>query len=368
MPSRDRLTAALRDLRESADRSTYQVVHAVTAQGPRIRVVVTVSVAEGQEDAYERAYAKVAERMRGTRGHVREELLRESGTSTYHLFAEWENEKAFHAWADDPSHMDQTAPLLPYLLESFERKIHQIVVRPEAARGPGGARGARGDHGGRRSSPRWTPGRTDVLIVGAGPTGLTAAIELARRGVACRIIDRRAEPSSAADKAIGIQCRTMEIWENIGVVAEAMDAGSWLHGQTVFVNGRQTHQVSWDLPELPYAHLGLPQYETERILTGCLARLGVAVERGTELLGFAQDDDGVTARLRLRLRRGTDRPGPLPGRLRRRAQRRAGEPSGRPSRAAWACSRSCSCSATSTSTGRCPPATSCGSSRSRTRR
>ena len=295
---RDRLTAALRDLRESADRSTYQVIHAVTAQGPRIRVVVTVSVAEGQEDAYERAYAKVAERMRGTRGHVREELLRESGTSTYHLFAEWENEKAFHAWADDPSHMDQTAPLLPYLLESFERKIHQIVARPEA---PAALAAPEAPAAITASVAQSTmdPGSTDVLIVGAGPTGLTAAIELARRGVACRIIDRRAEPSSAADKAIGIQCRTMEIWENIGVVAEAMDAGSWLHGQTVFVNGRQTHQVSWDLPGLPYAHLGLPQYETERILTGCLARLGVAVERGTELLGSAQDDDGVTARLRL---------------------------------------------------------------------
>jgi 2-polyprenyl-6-methoxyphenol hydroxylase-like FAD-dependent oxidoreductase/heme-degrading monooxygenase HmoA len=300
--ARDRLTAALRDLRESADRSTYQVVHALTAQGPRIRVVVTVTVAEGQEDAYERAYAKVAERMRGTRGHVREELLRESGTSTYHLFAEWENEKAFHAWADDPSHMDQTAPLLPYLLESFERKIHQIVARPEAppalaAASTAPTPAAAITAGAGRST--MDPASTEVLIVGAGPTGLTAAIELARRGIACRIIDKRAEPSSAADKAIGIQCRTMEIWEHIGVVGEAMDAGSWLHGQTVFVNGRQTHQVSWDLPGLPYAHLGLPQYETERILTGCLARHGVAVERGVELLGCEQDDDGVTARLRL---------------------------------------------------------------------
>ena len=62
-----------------------------------------------------------------------------------------------------------------------------------------------------------------------------------------------------------------------------MDAGIWLDGQTVFVNGRQTHQVDWDLPELPYAHLGLPQYETERILTDRLASLGVAVERGVEL-------------------------------------------------------------------------------------
>ena len=59
----------------------------------------------------------------------------------------------------------------------------------------------------------------------------------------------------------------MEILDDQGIVTDAMDAGSWLHGQTVFVNGQQTHQVDWSgLEELPYAHLGLPQYETERIL------------------------------------------------------------------------------------------------------
>ena len=121
----------------------------------------------------------------------------------------------------------------------------------------------------------------------------------------------------------------MEIWENIGVVGEAMDAGIWLHGQTVFVNGRQTHQVDWDLPELPYAHLGLPQYETERILTDCLA---AARRRGSSgassCTSFTQDADGVTARLRLPSG-GSARPcGRVPGRLRRRAQRRAAEASG----------------------------------------
>ena len=64
--------------------------------------------------------------------------------ATYHLFAEWENEAAFNAWADDPSHLDQTAPLLPYLLESFERTTYHIVARPEEqpAAGGGGRAGA----------------------------------------------------------------------------------------------------------------------------------------------------------------------------------------------------------------------------------
>jgi 2-polyprenyl-6-methoxyphenol hydroxylase-like FAD-dependent oxidoreductase len=90
----------------------------------------------------------------------------------------------------------------------------------------------------------------------------------------------------------------MEIWEDQGIVTDAMDAGIWLHGQTVFVNGKQTHQVDWSgLTELPYAHLGLPQYETERLLGDRLESLGVRVERGVELRGFTQDDDGVTAQL-----------------------------------------------------------------------
>ena len=147
--------------------------------------------------------------------------------------------------------------------------------------------------------PARTTDAVEVLVVGAGPAGLTHAIELARRGIAVHVVDKRAQASTQADKAIGIHCRTMEIWERQGVVAEAMAAGTWLHGQTVFVNRRQTHQVDWSgLPELPYAHLGLPQYDTERILGEKAASVGVRVERGTELTGFTQDADGVTSVLR----------------------------------------------------------------------
>ncbi|MDG4825459.1 FAD-dependent oxidoreductase [Asanoa sp. WMMD1127] len=317
--AREQLTAALRDLRESGEKNTYEVLQTVVGQGPRIRVMVTVTVPPGEEAAYERAYLKVAERMRGTPGHVREELLREPGTGTYHILAEWLDETSFNAWTDDQAHLDQTAPLIQYICDNFQRATYHIVARPEESPQPAGVvvtpaakpavapKPAAQPKPAERPRPNSAPVversavdsyGTDVLVVGAGPAGLTAAIELARRGVSCRLVEKRPDAAGTADKAIGVQCRTMEIWETIGVAREAMDAGIWLHGQTVFVNGRQTHQVDWDLPDLPYAHVGLPQYETEAILTKCLAGHGVRVERGVELESFAQDADGVTAQLR----------------------------------------------------------------------
>ena len=302
---RDRIMAAVREIRESAERHTYEVVQSIAGRGPRIRVMVTVTVGEGEMEAYERAYLKVAERVRMTPGHVQEELLWEPGTRTFHLFAEWEDEQSFNAWVDNPAHMEQTGPLAPYLIGGdFKRAIYHVKARPEAWKhtaesipGEGAAACAGvprapsapgGDAEPGADAPAIVggsarPAATDVLIVGAGPAGLTAAIELARRGIACRVIEKRAEPSGQADKAIGIQCRTMEIWEDIGIVREAMDVGIWLNGQTVFVNGRKTHQIDWDFPELPFGHLGLPQYETERLLANCLTGHGVSIERGVEL-------------------------------------------------------------------------------------
>ena len=317
---RDRLMAAVREMRESAERHTYEVVQSVAGRGPRIRVMVTVTVGEGEMEAYERAYLKVAERVRMTPGHVQEELLWEPGTRTFHLFAEWEDEQSFNAWVDNPAHLEQTGPLAPYLIGGdFKRAIYHVRARPEAqghaaesvlektplpVPTPAGHSSAlSGDAEPRVDAPAIAGGSartggTDVLIVGAGPAGLTAAIELARRGIACRVVDKRTEPSAQADKAIGIQCRTMEIWEDIGIAREAMDVGIWLNGQTVFVNGQKTHQIDWNFPDLPYGHLGLPQYETERLLANCLTGHGVSIERGVELCGLDQDAAGVTAHVR----------------------------------------------------------------------
>lgn len=136
---------------------------------------------------------------------------------------------------------------------------------------------------------------TEVLIAGAGPVGLTAAIELARRGVHCRIVDPVTEPPQYA-KAVGVQPRTLEVFENMGVLRPMLDAGMRLRGQCMYVNGEPAGRLDLMLPpDVPFGFLLIPQYATERILRDELALRGVAVERGLRLAGFTQDDDGVTA-------------------------------------------------------------------------
>jgi 2-polyprenyl-6-methoxyphenol hydroxylase-like FAD-dependent oxidoreductase len=137
-----------------------------------------------------------------------------------------------------------------------------------------------------------------VLVVGAGPVGLTVAVELRRRAVECRIIDRLARAPQYA-KAVGIQPRTLEVWENQGILREVLDAAAPMRGQLVFVNGQQVSRLDLALPlDVPFGFIGLPQYVTERLLFSRLAQLGGRVERDVELVGFEQDTDGVTAHLR----------------------------------------------------------------------
>lgn len=136
---------------------------------------------------------------------------------------------------------------------------------------------------------------TEVLIAGAGPVGLTAAIELARRGVACRIVDALPEPPRYA-KAVGIQPRTLEVFEGLGVLRRMLDASLQLRGQLMYVNGAEVARTELTLPaDVPYGFIGLPQYVTERILRERLAETGTRIERATWLTTFEQDDSGVRA-------------------------------------------------------------------------
>ncbi|MEV5974055.1 FAD-dependent monooxygenase [Streptomyces sp. NPDC051921] len=143
----------------------------------------------------------------------------------------------------------------------------------------------------------------DVLVVGAGPVGLTAAAELRRHGTRVRLVDRLPERLPYA-KAVGIQPRTLEVWDRMGCVRAALEAAVPLRGQLLYRDGVEQARIELSLPDdVPYRFAALPQYETERILEEFLARFGTRIERGTELAGFAQDEDGVTARL---VRAGSD--------------------------------------------------------------
>src|SRR5579871_6029312 len=136
-------------------------------------------------------------------------------------------------------------------------------------------------------------GKTDVLVVGAGPTGLAMASELARRGVSCRIVEKAPAPTLQS-RALGIQARTLELFENMGIVQEFTSLGWKSHAINLYAEGQRIAHISFDELDSPFPYLlFLPQSETERILTTHLANLDVRVERAVELTAFMQRGDRV---------------------------------------------------------------------------
>jgi 2-polyprenyl-6-methoxyphenol hydroxylase-like FAD-dependent oxidoreductase len=136
-----------------------------------------------------------------------------------------------------------------------------------------------------------------ILIVGAGPVGLSAALELARFGEPVRIIDQKVEPSQYS-KAIGINTRTLELLEPSGVTPRLLQQGVRIPGVQFATGQRPLFTI--DFSRLPHRYnfmLGLAQSETERILEARLARFGVEVERGVKFEQLRQDADGVIALL-----------------------------------------------------------------------
>ena len=136
---------------------------------------------------------------------------------------------------------------------------------------------------------------TQVIVVGAGPVGLMTAVELRRRGVEVRVIERQDARAPWA-KAVGLQPRTLEIFDAVGVARNALNACITMRGQIVYRDGAEVGRLEPVVPDqIPYGFVSLPQYETERILADVLEPLGPVVERGSEFLGFTQDEAGVTA-------------------------------------------------------------------------
>jgi len=141
---------------------------------------------------------------------------------------------------------------------------------------------------------------TDVLVVGAGPTGLMLANQLGRRGVRARIIDRHTGPSLQT-RALGVQARTLEIYTHLGIVERALELGKRATGANIWVQGRraarlQLGNIGRDLSPYPFL-LILGQDDNERLLGDVLCKQGMAVDWSTELVGLAQDTSHVKATL-----------------------------------------------------------------------
>lgn len=140
-----------------------------------------------------------------------------------------------------------------------------------------------------------------VLIVGAGPTGLTLALWLTRLGVAVRIVDETAEPGTTS-RALGLQARTLEFLRQVGLARRVIDDGVVASAVQVMTWGAPLtrvplHDIGKGMSPFPFV-LVYPQDAQERLLVDELLALGVAVERRTTLIGFEQAADAVHAVLR----------------------------------------------------------------------
>jgi 2-polyprenyl-6-methoxyphenol hydroxylase-like FAD-dependent oxidoreductase len=134
----------------------------------------------------------------------------------------------------------------------------------------------------------------DVVVVGAGPTGLLLAGDLARAGVSCAVFDRRAGRSGLT-RAFAVHARTLEQLEARGAADRLIALGTPVPKFRFFAN------VEVDLSRLPSRFpyvLVTPQYQTERVLEERAVPLGADIRHGTEVIGLSQHSDGVQVKVR----------------------------------------------------------------------
>jgi 2-polyprenyl-6-methoxyphenol hydroxylase-like FAD-dependent oxidoreductase len=137
-----------------------------------------------------------------------------------------------------------------------------------------------------------------ALVVGAGPTGMTMAIELKRAGVDVRIIDKSSH-QALHSQALIIQARTLEQFQRYGIATKAISHGRKVHGVRIWSDGKQILSVAFDriLSRYPY-QLFLPQNKTEAILNELMESFGVRAERETELISITQQNGWTSSIVR----------------------------------------------------------------------
>ncbi|MFF4785618.1 FAD-dependent oxidoreductase [Streptomyces griseorubiginosus] len=142
---------------------------------------------------------------------------------------------------------------------------------------------------------------TDVLVVGAGPTGLALGIDLARRGVDALVVEK-ADRLFPGSRGKGLQPRTMEVFDDLGVLDAILAAGGTYPVGMVWQDGERVGEHRMFEPaevtdDSPYnAPWMVPQWRTQEVLFARLVELGGRVSFGREVVGFEQDTEGVTVR------------------------------------------------------------------------
>src|SRR5919109_2367903 len=142
---------------------------------------------------------------------------------------------------------------------------------------------------------------TEVLIVGAGPTGLMLANQLARRGIRPMIIDRHSGPAQQT-RAMAVQARTLEIYAKLGIAKRAVELGQPGYGANMWTHGKRQARIPLedmgkDLSPFPYV-LMLGQDDNERIMGEHLRQWEIAVQWNTELIALEQSPSHVTATIK----------------------------------------------------------------------
>lgn len=143
---------------------------------------------------------------------------------------------------------------------------------------------------------------TDVLIVGAGPTGLMLANQLRRRGINCMVIDRHSGPAQQT-RAMAVHARTLEIYAKLGIADQSLELGQRGNGANIWAGGTRKADIPFGdigkgLSPFPFV-LMLGQDDNERIMGAHLETYGTAIQWNTELVGLEQDNLGATATIRL---------------------------------------------------------------------
>ncbi|HSY05468.1 MAG TPA: FAD-dependent oxidoreductase [Steroidobacteraceae bacterium] len=142
---------------------------------------------------------------------------------------------------------------------------------------------------------------SDVLIIGAGPTGLVLALWLTKLGVRVRILDKTAEPGTTS-RALAVQARTLELYCQLDLADAVVERGHRVPAVNLWARGERAARLGFEVIGAgltPYAFMEIfPQDEHEQLLIERLAACGVTVERGSELLRFREEADGVRATVR----------------------------------------------------------------------